>query len=193
MCANFHSKWTTLTFSTQICSKKDLGFETEKCRNKNQHRRDILCAKFEPNWTALSFSVQICPKMDLGLEIHKTNVGTRISQLQITRVPIFKQNEQFWLFWHPNFPKNGYRVGNPENVGWNKNQHRQDAMRTNIQEKCTTLTLSARKNQIEFQKSKSRFGICTSKIPCVPIFRQNGQLWIFGPRFAQFDFWGRNF
>ena len=25
----------------------------------------------------------------------------------------------------------------------------------------------------------------TSKIPCVPIFSQNGQLWIFGPKFGQ--------
>ena len=30
MCANFYSKWTTLTFLAQICPKKDLGFETEK-------------------------------------------------------------------------------------------------------------------------------------------------------------------
>ena len=33
---------------------------------------------------------------------------------------------------------------------------------------------------LEFQKSKSGFGINTSNIPCVPIFSQNGQLLIFG-------------
>ena len=33
---------------------------------------------------------------------------------------------------------------------------------------------------IEFQKSKSGFGISTSNIPCVPIFSQNGELLIFG-------------
>ena len=34
---------------------------------------------------------------------------------------------------------------------------------------------------------KTNVGIRTSilEIPCVPIFRQNGQLWIFGPKFAQ--------
>ena len=32
----------------------------------------------------------------------------------------------------------------------------------------------------EFQKSKPRSGISNSKIPCVGIFSQNGQLWIFG-------------
>ena len=37
----------------------------------------------------------------------------------------------------------------------------------------------------EFQKSKSRFGISTSKIPCVPIFSQNGQLLIFWPKFGE--------
>ena len=34
----------------------------------------------------------------------------------------------------------------------------------------------------EFQKSKSRFGISTSKIPCVPIFNQSGQLQFFSAK-----------
>ena len=38
---------------------------------------------------------------------------------------------------------------------------------------------------LEFQKSKSGFGISILEILCAPIFRQNGQLWIFGPKFAQ--------
>ena len=29
MCANFQSKWTTLTFSTQICPKIDFDFEIQ--------------------------------------------------------------------------------------------------------------------------------------------------------------------
>ena len=37
----------------------------------------------------------------------------------------------------------------------------------------------------KFQKSKSGFGINIREILRVPIFRQNGQLWIFGPKFAQ--------
>ena len=32
---------------------------------------------------------------------------------------------------------------------------------------------------------KSGFGISTSKIPCVPIFWQNGQIWIFRPKFGE--------
>ena len=63
-------------------------------------------------------------------------------------------------------------------------------MCTNCQTKLTTLTFWA---QIwpkwilgsEFQKSKSGFGINTSKIPCVPIFSQNGQLLIFKPKFGE--------
>ena len=31
---------------------------------------------------------------------------------------------------------------------------------------------------------KSGFGISILEIPCVPIFRWNGQLWLFGPKFA---------
>ena len=37
--------------------------------------------------------------MDLGLEIQKTNVGIRMSILEIPCAPIFRQNEQLWLFW----------------------------------------------------------------------------------------------
>ena len=33
-------------------------------------------------------------KMDLGFEIQKTNVGTRISILEISYAPIFSQNDQ---------------------------------------------------------------------------------------------------
>ena len=36
-----------------------------------------------------------------------------------------------------------------------------------------------------FLKSKSRSGISSSKIPCGPIFRENGQLRLFLPKFAQ--------
>ena len=45
----------------------------------------------------------------------------------------------------------------------------------------------------EFQKSKTKFGISTSKIPCVLIFRRNGQLWFFWPKFAQKRILGSEF
>ena len=38
---------------------------------------------------------------------------------------------------------------------------------------------------LEFQKSKSGFGISTSKTPWEPIFSQNGQLSIFRPKFGR--------
>ena len=70
------------------------------------------------------------------------------------------------------------------------NQKPRDNMCTNFQAKQTTLTFLAQiclKMDLgsEFQKSKSGFGICILEILYVPIFRQNGQLWIFGPKFAQ--------
>ena len=37
----------------------------------------------------------------------------------------------------------------------------------------------------EVQKSRSGFRISTSNIPCEPIFSQNGQLWIFWPKFGE--------
>ena len=52
--------------------------------------------------------------MNLGLEIQKTNVGIRISMLEILYMPIFRQNEQPWFFGL-NLLKNGFKVGNSEN------------------------------------------------------------------------------
>ena len=53
--------------------------------------------------------------MDLGFEIQKTNVATRINNLEITGVPILRQNKQLSLFW-PNLPKNGFSGWNFKNV-----------------------------------------------------------------------------
>ena len=63
-------------------------------------------------------------------------------------------------------------------------------MCTNFQTKPTTLNFGPKFAQkwilgSKFQKSKSGFGISILEILCVPIFRQNGQLWLFGPKFAQ--------
>ena len=69
-----------------------------KCWNKNQHPRDTMCANLQTKRTTLTFLTQICPKGNLELEIHKTNVGIRISILEIPCVPIFRQNGQLWLF-----------------------------------------------------------------------------------------------
>ena len=63
-------------------------------------------------------------------------------------------------------------------------------MCTNFQLKRTTLTFLAQicpKRKLGFEIQKTNVGIRINifEIPCVPIFRQNGQLWIFGPKFAQ--------
>ena len=38
---------------------------------------------------------------------------------------------------------------------------------------------------LEFQKSRSGFRIGILEILCGPFFRQNRQVWIFGPKFAK--------
>ena len=63
-------------------------------------------------------------------------------------------------------------------------------MCANFQLKQTTLTFLAQicpKRKLGFEIQKTNVGIRISifEIPCVPIFRQNGQLWVFGPKFAQ--------
>ena len=60
----------------------------------------------------------------------------------------------------------------------------------NFQRKQKTLTFGPKLAQkwilwSELEKSKSGFGIRTCKIPDVPIFSQNGQLWIFRPKFGE--------
>ena len=71
-------------------------------------------------------------------------------------------------------------------------------MRTNFQTKQTTLNILAQvypklEFGIEIRKFKSGFGISILEILCAPIFRQNGQLWIFWPKFAQKWFLGSEF
>ena len=57
-----------------------------------------MCANFQLKRTTLTFLAQIYPKRKLGFEIQKTNVGIRISILEIPCVPIFRQNGQLWIF-----------------------------------------------------------------------------------------------
>ena len=71
-----------------------------------------------------------------------------------------------------------------------QNLHFQDTMCVSFQLKRKTLTFLAQiypKRKLRFEIQKTNVGIRISifEIPCVPIFRQNGQLWIFGPKFAQ--------
>ena len=63
-------------------------------------------------------------------------------------------------------------------------------MCTNFQTKQTLLNYWAQicpkmDFGVKFQKSKSGFGISILEVLLAPIFKQNGQLWIFGPKFAQ--------
>ena len=74
----------------------------------------------------------------------------------------------------------------------------QGIMCVNFQLKRTNLTSLAQicpKRKLRFEIQKTNVGIRISifEIPCVPIFRQNGQLWLFGPKFAQNGFWVQNF
>ena len=57
-----------------------------------------MCANFHLKQTTLTFLAQICPKRKLGFEIQETNVGIRISILEIPCVLIFRQNDQLWVF-----------------------------------------------------------------------------------------------
>ena len=55
-----------------------------------------MCANFQLKQTTLTYLAQICPKRKLGFQSQKTNLGIRISILEIACVPIFRQ--KLWLF-----------------------------------------------------------------------------------------------
>ena len=146
MCANFQSKWTTLNFSAQIFPEKDVGKSNVGIRINIVETFCVPISAKLDNFEFFGPNLQICPKMDLGFEIQKTNIGTRIRNLEITC--------------------------------------------TNFQVKWTSLTFLAQicpKMDLGSEIQKTNVGIRISivKMPCVPIFRKNGQLWLFRPKFAQ--------
>ena len=71
-------------------------------------------------------------------------------------------------------------------------------MCVNFQSNWATLTFLAQtfpKMDLGTEDQKTNIGIRIDivKMRCVPIFRKNGQLWHFQPKFAQNGFWDRNF
>ena len=65
------------------------------------------CTKFQAKQITLTFSVQIYLEMDLGLAIQTTNVGIRISIIEMPYMPIFRKTSNF-DFFDKNLPKNGF-------------------------------------------------------------------------------------
>ena len=57
-----------------------------------------MCTNFQLKRTTLTFLAQICPKRKWRFEIQKTNVGIRISMLEMPCVPYFRQNWQLLIF-----------------------------------------------------------------------------------------------
>ena len=108
-----------------------------------------------------------------------------------------KQKRQFHLLGLT-LPKNGFRYWNSKNKCWNKNQHPRDTMCANFQAEQTTLTFLApicpkMDFWLEIQKTNVEIRIIILEIPCVPLFRQNRQLWNVWPKFAQKWIFGWNF
>ena len=129
------------------------------------------------------------PKSGFWVQNFKKS-GFGISILEILRAPIFRQNEQLWIFG-PKFAqkwilgskfqqcKSGFGISILKILC-------APIFRQNGQ--CWIFVPKFAQKWIlrsEFQKSKSGFGISTSNISCVPIFSQNGQFLIFWPKFGE--------
>ena len=145
-----------------------------------------MSANFQAKRTILTFLAQIFPKMNcqnfkklnFGVRISKTKSEFGISTSKIPCVPIFRQTDNFYFF-SSYLPKNGFSVGNSENWYRNKNQHTRDTMCANFPAKQLTLTFLTQicpKMDLEIEIQKTNVGIKISifKIPCAPIFRQDG-------------------
>ena len=138
----------------------------------------------------MTYFAQICPKRNLGFEIQKTNVGIRISILEIPCVPIFRQNRQLWIFG-PKFAqkwilgsefqksKSGFGISILEILC--APIFRQNGQLWIFGPKFAQKWILGS----EYEKFKSGFKISTSKIPCMLIFSQNGQILIFRPKFGE--------
>ena len=96
----------------------------------------------------------------------------------------FSDKKNNFEFLGPNMPKNGF---------WGQNFKNQSLDLESASLRYYAHQFSDKTNNFaqkwilrsEFQKSKSGFGINTSKLPCVLIFSQNGQLLIFRPKFGE--------
>ena len=106
----------------------------------------------------------LCPKRNLGFEIQKNNFGKRICILEIPCMPIFRQNGQLWLFWLKFAQKTNARIRisflEIPYVPIFRQNDNFDFLDPNLPKKVIL--------GLEFQKSRSGFGISLSKIPCEP-------------------------
>ena len=95
----------------------------------------------------------------------------------------FRRNRHFH-FLDLTLPKNRFRVGNWVNECRNKNQHPRDTKRADFQPKWTNLIFLAHicpHMDLGFKIQKTNCGtrISIVEIPWVPMFRENGKLWLF--------------
>ena len=128
--------------------------------------------------------------MKLGFEIQKTNVGIGISILEIPCVLILRQNGQLWIFW-PKFAQKSILGQNFKILSLDSESASLRCYVHHFSDKTNNFRFFGPKfaqkwiMMLEFQKSKSGFGIRTSNILFVPIFSQNGQLLIFWSKFGE--------
>ena len=96
----------------------------------------------------------------------------------------------------PNLPKNGFWGSEfQKSKSRFTNLFFQDAMCANFYLKRTTLTFLAQtwpKSKLGFEANVG-IRISILEIPCVPMFRQNRQLWLFRLNLPKNGFCGRNF
>ena len=93
----FSGKTDNFAFFDPNLPKNELwgrNFKNPSPGSGNLQFQDTMCVNFRLKQITLTFLAQICPKRKLGFEIQKTNVGIRISILEIPCVPIFRQNGQ---------------------------------------------------------------------------------------------------
>ena len=110
----------------------------------------------------------------------------------------FQTKRTTLIFFCPNLPKNGFRVGNSENQCLNKNQHSGDNMCANFQAEQTILTFFAQictKVDIGLEIQKAIVGIRISifEIPLCQFSDKTRNFDFSSPNLPKNRFWRRNF
>ena len=155
-----------------------------------------MCANVQLKQTTLTFLAQICPKSKLGFEIQKTNVGIRISILEILGSPIFRQNGQLWIFGPKFAKKKNFEVKISKIQVWIWNQHPWHTTSTNFKDNFEFLGPNLPKNEFWGQNFKNLsldLESASLRYYVHQFSDKTDNFEFLGPNLPKNGFWGRNF
>ena len=192
MYTNFQLKRTTLIFLAEICPKRKLEFENQETNVGIEISiLEIPCVPiFRQNRQLWAFGAKFGQKSISVSKFQKSKSGFESASLWYY-VHQFSNKTDNFEFLGPNLPKNKFWGRNIKNLSLDLESASMRYCVHHFLDKTDNFEFfgpNLPKNGFwgsEFLKSKSGFEISTTKIPCVPISSQNGQLLLFWPKFGE--------